>query len=137
MDYLLKQPKRVNVDVKDLVYCSCIRSILEYSCQGYHSSLPKYLLDDIERNQRRVMRMVFPDLSFSEACQKANLPKRAKDVIYYHKTYLLILLESKVTNQLTCYHQNQLHVDHVKDLRQPTECSKLQHVGLIVIRSPL
>ena len=74
--YLLKQLKRANVSVKDLFrfYFSCIRSVLEYSCQVFHSNLPKYLCDDIERIQKRAMRMVFPDLPYNEACLKANLP---------------------------------------------------------------
>ena len=75
--YLLKQLKRANANAKDLVrfYCSCIRSIWEYSCQVFHCNLPKYLSHDIERIQKRAMRMVFPDLSYNEACLKANLPK--------------------------------------------------------------
>ena len=48
---------------------------MEYSCQVFHSNLPKYLSDDIERIQKRAMRMVFPDLPYNEACLKANLPK--------------------------------------------------------------
>ena len=96
-DYLLKQLKQANVSVKDLIrfYSSCIRSVLEYFCQVFHSNLPKYLSDDIERIKKRAMRMVFPDLPYNEACLKANLPNLVKDVICYHKTYLIILLETK------------------------------------------
>ena len=47
--YLLRQLKRVGINSNDLIlfYCSIIRSILEYSCQLFHRSLPSYLSDDI------------------------------------------------------------------------------------------
>ena len=52
--YLLRLLKRAAVSSNDLVlfYCSVIRSVLEYSCQLFHSSLPGYLSVDLERIQR-------------------------------------------------------------------------------------
>ena len=66
--YLLRQLKRVDVASVNLVkfYCSCIRSVLEYACQLFHSSLPQYLSDDIERIQKRAMRIIFPSLSYTD-----------------------------------------------------------------------
>ena len=55
-------------------YYSVIRSVLEFSCQLFHRSLPKYLSDDIERIQRRAMRIIFPNLSYCEALNKAGIP---------------------------------------------------------------
>ena len=48
--YLLKQLRRAGVDNKHLIgfYNACIRSILEYACEVFHSSLPTYLSDDLE-----------------------------------------------------------------------------------------
>ena len=42
--YLLKQLKRAGIDRKSLIqfHCACIRSLLEYACQAFHSSLPVY-----------------------------------------------------------------------------------------------
>ena len=56
--YLLKQLKRAGIDRKSLIqfYCASIRSVLEYACQAFHSSLPAYLSDQIERIQKRVLR---------------------------------------------------------------------------------
>ena len=64
--YLLKQLKRAGIIHKDLIlfYCNVIRTTLEYSCQLFHYSLPKYLSDEIERIQKRAMRIVFPDLKY-------------------------------------------------------------------------
>jgi len=61
--YLLRLLKRADLDVKSLIqfYCTCIRSILVYACQTFHSSLPQYLSDDIERIQKRALRIIFPD----------------------------------------------------------------------------
>ena len=49
--YLLKQLKHVGIDRKSLIqfYCASFRSVLEYACQAFHSSLPAYLSDQIER----------------------------------------------------------------------------------------
>ena len=73
--YLLKQLKRAGVDRESLIqfYCVCIRSILEYACQVFHSSLPGYLSDQIERVQKRVLRILFPEDSYSKALENAGL----------------------------------------------------------------
>ena len=55
-------------------YYSVIRSVLEFPCQLFYRSLPKYLSDDIVRIQRRAMRIIFPSLSYCEAIDKAEIP---------------------------------------------------------------
>ena len=57
-----------------LFYCSVIRSVLEYACQVFHCNLPLYLSDEIERIQRRALRIMFPACSYSEGLVKAGLP---------------------------------------------------------------
>jgi hypothetical protein len=49
------------VDVNSLVqfYCTCIRSTLEYACQTFHSNLPVYLSNQIERIQKRALPMLY------------------------------------------------------------------------------
>ena len=39
--------------------CSAIRSVQEYVCQVFHCNLPLYLSDEIERIQRRALRIIF------------------------------------------------------------------------------
>ena len=58
--YLLRQLKRADVDHCSLIqfYCACIRSILEYGCQVFHSSFPEYLSVDIERVRSRALRII-------------------------------------------------------------------------------
>ena len=74
--YLLRQLKRAGIAPSDLVlfYCSVIRSVLEYACQVFHCNLPLYLSDEIERIQRRALRIIFPACSYREGLVKAGLP---------------------------------------------------------------
>ena len=46
--YFLRQLKRAQVKSKELVlfYLTCIRSVIEYACALFHSSLPQYLSVD-------------------------------------------------------------------------------------------
>ena len=72
---LRKQLKRAGIDRKSLIqfYCAGIRSVLEYACQAFHSSLSAYLSDQIERVQKRVLRILFPEVSYSKALEDAGL----------------------------------------------------------------
>ena len=74
--YRLRQLKCAGLAPSDLVlfYCSVIRSVLEYACQVFHGNLPLYLSDEIERIQRRALRIIFPACSYSEGLVKAGLP---------------------------------------------------------------
>ena len=73
--YLLKQLKRADVDPKSLIrfYCSCIRSVLQYACQAFHTSLPQYLSDDIEHIQKRALRIIYQHLSYTGNLKRADL----------------------------------------------------------------
>ena len=52
--YFLLQLKRAHVPKSDLVtfYTSCVRSVCDYAVQVFHSSLPLYLINDLERVQK-------------------------------------------------------------------------------------
>ena len=67
--YFLRQLKRAQVKSKELVlfYLTCIRSVMEYACTLFHSSLPQYLSVDLERCQKRSLRIMFPDKEYDEA----------------------------------------------------------------------
>ena len=74
--YLLRQLKRACIAHNDLVrfHCSAIRSVLEYACQVFHCNLPLYLSGEIERIQRRALRIIFPGWNYNEGLAKAGLP---------------------------------------------------------------
>ena len=67
--HILRILKLSGVITTDLVkiYIALIRSILEYCCEVWSNSLPKYHSDELERLQKRVMRIIFPEFSYEEA----------------------------------------------------------------------
>ena len=73
--YFIIQLKRAKVPAKEIInfYCTCVRPVLEYSCEVFHFALPTYLSDAIEQVQRRVTSIIFPGLPYSERCKNATL----------------------------------------------------------------
>ena len=59
---VLRLSKRAKADTKTLItmYVSCIRPILEYCNQIWHFNIPEYLSKDIERIQRRALKIIHP-----------------------------------------------------------------------------
>ena len=49
------------------VYCSLIRSVLEYACADWHPGLTKKISQDIERAQKRCLKLLYPALSYNQA----------------------------------------------------------------------
>ena len=95
--YLLSQLKRAGISPDDLLafYCSVIRSVLEFSCQLFHRSLPKYLSDDIEHIQRRAMRIIFPSLSYCGAIDKVQILTLSER----HESLSITLFKDTVSNE--------------------------------------
>ena len=73
--YALRLLKRSAIPSATLVsvYRTCIRPILEYACEVWHHSLPKYLAEQIKTIQRRALIIIFPDTCCELAREKANL----------------------------------------------------------------
>ena len=68
--YFLVQLKRAKDTRTDLgpFYSSCIRSIMDYAIPAFHFSLPKYLIQKLERDiQKRVMFIICPGVIYHEA----------------------------------------------------------------------
>ena len=74
--YLLRLLKRACAPPDDLIlfYCCVIRSVVEYASLVFYSSLPKYLSDEVECTQKRALKIIFPDCSYSEALKRVDLP---------------------------------------------------------------
>ena len=77
--YFLLQLKRAHVPKSDLVtfYTSCVRSVCDYAVQVFHSSLPLYLINDLERVQKRALSIIYPYMSYNEALVQAGLSRLA------------------------------------------------------------
>ena len=73
--YALRLLKRSSIPSSKLVrvFNICIRPILEYACEVWHHSLSKYLNDQIERIQRRALRIIFPDCCYDIAMTRAGV----------------------------------------------------------------
>ena len=55
-----------------LVYCSIIRSVLEYASPAW-AGLTQYLSDQIESIQKRALKIIFPCLFYEDALKKSGL----------------------------------------------------------------
>ena len=66
--------KRAQVLEKGLLlfYVTCIRPLTEYACQVHHNALPNYLSEDLERLQRRALRILYADISYALALEKSG-----------------------------------------------------------------
>ena len=79
--YFLKRENSYNISVQKSVTCvtlrtyiTCIRSILEYGSPVFHRALPSYLSEDLERLQKRAMKIIYPELSYAKALELSGLP---------------------------------------------------------------
>ena len=63
--YCILNLRKADVPTHDIVYiyCSVIRSVLEYACFVWHPGLTSKLSKDIERVQKRCLRIIFPQFS--------------------------------------------------------------------------
>ena len=77
--YSLSQLKRSGllVGTRGLVqfFCICIPPITEYICLAFRYSLPAYLSNELERVQKRAMRIIFPFFSYNESLVDSNVIK--------------------------------------------------------------
>ena len=65
--YFLVLLKRVGVNPHDIInfYCTVVRHVLEFCSPIFHHALPEYLINDIERVQKRVLSIISTDCSYS------------------------------------------------------------------------
>ena len=75
--YIMRVLNRAGIPSADLVnvYLALVRSVLEYACVTWASSLPCYLNNDLERVQKRALRILYPDCSYSDALRLANITR--------------------------------------------------------------
>jgi hypothetical protein len=57
--YMLRLLKRSNacIDTLITVYTTIIRPVVEYACQVWHNNIQQYLCEDIEKIQKRALRI--------------------------------------------------------------------------------
>ncbi len=74
--HMLTQCKRAAMPSDDIrtMYVAKIRPVLEYACPAWHAGLCGYLEKDIERVQKRAMKIMYPKLCYEKACEACKLP---------------------------------------------------------------
>ena len=100
--YYPGQLKRTHVAEKDLAtfHITCIRPITEYACPVFHNELPSYLSDDLERIQKRALRIIFHQSSYVEALELCSLPS-----LYDRRESLT----TKLFEEICCDTNHKLH----------------------------
>lgn len=68
---------RIGAEVSEIisVYCSLIRSILEYACPVWHPGLTKGQHKNIERVQKRLIKMIYPSSSYANGLSSSGLER--------------------------------------------------------------
>ena len=72
----LKRAKVTRTDL-GLFYSSCIRSVMDYAMPAFHFSMPKYLMQELERIQKRAMSIICSGVISHEAVVIMNLKELA------------------------------------------------------------
>ena len=72
--HILRVLRHGGVAINDLItiYTTLIRYLLEYCCVVWYHALPSYLSQELERIQKRALKIIVPALSHSEALQALN-----------------------------------------------------------------
>ena len=94
--YFLRQFKRAKVPTNDLLsfYTTCIHPVAEYACPVFHTALPQYLSDQLERLQKRALRIISTnDLSYRQALEVFNIP-----TLYDRREAIGNLLFQRISN---------------------------------------
>ena len=75
--YFIVQLKCTKVPEQDIItfYVTCVRPVLEYSCQVFHFALPAYLSDAIERVQKRVLAIIYPNINYAVSLDLSGILK--------------------------------------------------------------
>ena len=74
--YLLRVLKRAGVPPDHLItiYCALVRSVLEYACQVWSSSVQSHLKQQLERVQKRALRIIFTGSDYETALCRGSIP---------------------------------------------------------------
>ena len=69
------QLKRAHIPEADIInfYFTCVRPVMEFSCQFFHFALPSYLSNSLERIQKRVLSIIYPHTSYADCLDKCGI----------------------------------------------------------------
>ena len=75
--YFIVQLKCTKVPEQDIItfYVTCVRPVLEYSCQVFHFALPAYLSDAIEWVQKHALAIIYPNIDYTDSLDLSGILK--------------------------------------------------------------
>ena len=88
--YLLRVLKQAGVppDHFITIYCALVWSALEYACQVWSSSVESHLEQQLERVQKRALRIIFPGSDYETALCGGSIPSLSERRLYLcNKTF--------------------------------------------------
>ena len=65
------------------IYITSVRTVTEYASPVFHNFLPLYLSEDLEKLQKRALRIIYPTLSYREALSEAEI-----DTLYDRREFM-------------------------------------------------
>ena len=71
-----------------------MRSVIDYAAQVFHHALPAYLLQELERVQKRAMPIICPGIEYQQALVLMSLPT----VVEHHHNICTRMFESIMSN---------------------------------------
>ena len=95
--YYLIQLKRASIPRHDLVlfYVTCIRSVIDYGIPVIYYSLPKYLRSELERLQKRAIRIICPNTNYEDALISCGL----ESLSVHHENICTSLFQTVVAEE--------------------------------------
>ena len=122
--YFLIQLKRARVSQNELClfYVKCVRSVIDYVALVFKYSLPAFLMQELERVQKRAMQIICPGIEYQHAIALLNLPTVAN----YHDDVRRYTFEStcndsgsKLKKLLPLLHGCKYNSRHTYTLNEP------------------
>ena len=98
----LRQPEKLHVATRQLLlfYITCIRSILEWSSPVFHRALPSYPSKDLERLQKHIIKIIYPELSYANALELSRFL-----TLYHRREAIVAELFEICANQCHILHK--------------------------------
>ena len=122
--YFLQQLKRARVPQKDLClfYITCVRSVIDYAAPRFHHALPAYLLQELERLQKRAMRIICPGIEYLQALALMSLPTVAEHHYNICKRTFVCIMNNpnhKLRKLLPPLHSSKYDLRHAQKFTLP------------------
>ena len=122
-------------------YTSCIRSVMDYAAPVFHHALPKYLMNELVRIEKRAMAIIQPDTDYQAAVVSLNI----EPIIQHHKNLCNKLFEAvksdpshKLNRLLPPKHESKYNLRQKRSfntLNMRTDRAKKSFISIMCMKS--